>query len=237
MGHSLNWLFGRGASVASGLNWTVPKEWQSLDRVEVIAKIKRNLSLKMNEATTSVYSKFLSILAKKTQTGWRHRFITTNWDYLLQKAINKQSFTELTWGLADDWVYHLNGTIERLPDNSQRSPFLLESDLSGQRIVSFEANDAYNKMIWDDSFVVVGMSFECQIDKGLLGAFRRVEDEMPVGESRWLIVNSNLMALETVTQNIHSALPRSKIKTVQSRFESWVDSEMQELKEMGVIVA
>jgi len=234
MGHCLNWLFGRGASVASGLNWTVPREWEALDRIEVVSKIRRELSLKMDEATTSVYRRLLSILAKNTQTGWRHRFITTNWDCLLQKAIDEQPFLELPRWLADGWVYHLNGTIENLPDNSQRSPFLLESDPSSQRVVSFEANDAYNKFIWDDFFVVVGMSFECQIDKGLLGALRRVEDEMPVGESRWLIVNSNQKALETVAQNIHSALPRSKIKTVESRFESWIGSEMRELKKMGV---
>mgnify|MGYP006995578222 FL=1 len=237
MGHCLNWLFGRGASVASGLTWTVPKEWESLGRVEVIGKIKRDLSLKMDEATTSVYRKFLSILAKKTQAEWRHRFITTNWDYLLQKTIDEKPDEELPWRLADNWVYHLNGTIESLPDNSQRSPFLLESDPSDQRIVSFEANDAYNKMIWDDLFIVIGMSFECQIDKGLLGALRRVEDDMPVGGSRWLILDSSRQTLERVAQNIRSALPRSKIKTVQNRFESWVDSEMLELIDLGIMIA
>jgi hypothetical protein len=236
MGNCLNWIFGRGVSAASGLSWTVPKEWACLSRDNLIKKIKATLPKKMDEASTSVYNKFLSILAKKTQIGWRHRLITTNWDYLLQKAIDEQSFTELPCWLADGWVYHLNGTIENLPDNSQRSPFLLESDPSGQRIVSFEANDAYNKIIWDDSFVVVGMSFECQIDKGLLGALRKVEDHMPVGESWWLIVNSSQKSLERVAQNIQIALPRSKIKTVQSSFESWLDSEMPELEDNGVMI-
>ena len=38
---------------------------------------------------------------------------------------------------------------------------------------------AYNKFIWSQTFVVVGMSFECQVDKYLLSALKRVEDDLP----------------------------------------------------------
>ena len=73
MKNFLNWLFGRGASVASGLNWTVPKAWKTYDRDDLISRIKKQISIEMEKSSTEVYKKLLSILSKKTKTGFRHR--------------------------------------------------------------------------------------------------------------------------------------------------------------------
>jgi len=235
MKNCVNWLFGRGASVASGLNWTVPKEWERYDREILISKIREILPIEMQKASTAVYKKFLSLLSRKTRSGLKHRLITTNWDFLLQKAIDEQGFKQLPVWLDDSWVFHFNGTVENLPDNSHRSPFLLESDPASQRVASVEANEAYNRLIWDFRFVVVGMSFECQIDKGLLAALNKVEDDLPIGFSEWIFVNSNQNALKQVEQNIKIALPKCKTVKVQAYFEEWVMAEMPVLKEIGVL--
>ena len=195
MNNCVNWLFGVGASVACGLDWVVPESWKNFDREILISKIKRELTDRMSNVLPSVYIDLLSVLAEQTRAGWRHRFITTNWDCLLEKAINNQNWTVLPPWLADDWVYHLNGTIEILSDNQHRSPFLLETDSRNQRHLSVEANDAYNKIIWDPLFVVIRMSFECPIDRGILEAEHKVEDDLLIGESHWIIINPNQISL------------------------------------------
>ena len=40
MRNCLVWIFGRGASAACGLNWTVPTDLEKLDRHTQISKIK-----------------------------------------------------------------------------------------------------------------------------------------------------------------------------------------------------
>lgn len=111
---------------------------------------------------------FLDFLAKRTTSGWRHLFVTTNWDYLLQREIN--SFIPVIPGnvkpawLADSHVFHLNGTIEDPSDHPFRSPFMLPEDPHHQRAWTPEANIALNKVIWQGMIVVVGMSFECATD-------------------------------------------------------------------------
>jgi len=191
----------------------------------------------MDESSTEVYHKLLIFLSRNTKDGIRHRFITTNWDYLLQKAIDELNLKVLPKWLDESWVFHLNGSVEDLPDNSRRSPFLLESDEASTRIPSVEANAAYGKLIWSFKFIVVGMSFECQIDKGFLAALNRVEDDLPIGFSQWIIVNSNPKALEKVEQNLRVALPRCRIETVCSRFEEWIYDGMPILREKGFINA
>jgi len=45
MNECLNWLFGRGASVACGLGWTVPDEWNNYTRGTLVEKIKNKTRL------------------------------------------------------------------------------------------------------------------------------------------------------------------------------------------------
>ena len=235
MNKCVNWLFGVGASVACGLDWVVPESWKNIDREILINKIKSELTDRMANVLPSVYIDLLLVLAEQTRAGWQHRFITTNWDCLLEKAINNQNWTALPPWLNDDWVYHLNGTIEILSDNQHRSPFLLETDSRNQRHLSVEANEAYNKIIWDRLFVVIGMSFECSIDKGFLEALHKVEDEILIGESHWIIINPDQIALEKVASDIMQTLPRCSVDKVTNTFENWIKSGMHELKTKDVL--
>ena len=66
-------------------------------------------------------------------------------------------------------------------------------------------------MIWQRDFVLVGMSFQCEMDKALLDAFHHVTDDLPIGESNWIIINPNDEALESVVGDIQKSLPAAEI--------------------------
>jgi hypothetical protein len=137
--------------------------------------------------------------------------------------------------MASSHVFHLNGTVEHLPDNSNRSPFLLEEDPASQRCFTPEANIAYNYMLWDRAFVVVGMSFECETDKFLLNSISRVEDDLPIGEAIWIVINRNKAALEVSSSRIANALPHATVHRVHSDFGTWQENGMKELRDRGAI--
>lgn len=224
MSECVNWLFGRGLSIACNLSWSVPKEWQKLPRAGKIKRIKSTLRDEMDMPTVNsvVIKRFLGVLSAHTAPNWRSRFITTNWDYLLQREFQSLNLETRPPWMACSHVFHLNGTVEELVDNSNRSPFLLEEDSASQRCFTPEANIVYNQMLWDRVFVVVGMSFECDTDKFLLGALNRAEDDMPIGESVWVVVNSNQGALDKSCARIAQALPRATVKGVHTDFDSWI---------------
>ncbi len=233
----INWFFGRGLSIGCNLSWVVPDEWRRLPRVEAIALIKAALPKEMDrpDIDCSVIRFFLGLLSENTRPGWRHRFITTNWDFLLQREIEKFDLSYLPQWLDTSHVFHLNGTVEILEDNSRRSPFLLEEDSGTCRTNTQEANEAYNKMICDKYFVVVGMSFECETDKFLLRALGRVEDEMPIGESYWVVVNRNKSALVASCRRIQDALPYASVTPVCASLNDWLKSGTQDLRKWGAL--
>ena len=235
----VNWLFGRGLSIGCNLPWTVPVDWKGLAREEIIDRIKGQLREEMNRASVdcAIIRSLLGLLATHTNNGWRHRFITTNWDYLLQREILNLGLTVLPSWLANSHVFHLNGTVEDLRDNSHRSPFLLEEDSGTQRVQTPEANMVYNQMIWDRYFVVVGMSFECETDRFLLRALGRVQDDLPIGESSWIVVNPDQTALDSSCQRLKKVLPHAlvSVSPVRASLREWLQCNTQELKEWGTI--
>lgn len=208
-----------------------------MPREQKISRITAALREEMKKASidcTPIRS-LLGLLSAHTNLGWRHRFITTNWDYLLQHEILDIGLSVLPSWLANSHVFHLNGTVEDLPDNSTRSPFLLEEDLGTQRASTQEADVVYNQMIWDRHFVVVGMSFECETDRFLLQALSRAEDDLPIGESSWVVVNPSETALEASCQRIEKALPRASVMRVRGTLTEWLQSEPKKLREWGAL--
>ena len=234
----VNWLFGRGLSIACNLSWTVPREWQKLPRAKKIKRIQSKLHEEMDSPSvdSTIIRRFLCLLSKHTAPKWRNRFITTNWDYLLQREIQALNLDIQPVWMATTHVFHLNGTVEKFVNNSFRSPFLFEEDSVDQRCFTPEANDVYNKMLWDRVFVVVGMSFECDTDKFLLNALSRVQNDSPIGESVWVVVNRNPQILKISRSRIAQALPRAEVKGVCADFDCWLEKGMKELQECGVIV-
>lgn len=233
----LNWFFGRGLSISCGLPWVVPPEWASLPRETKIKRIKDALRGEMDGpfVDTTPIRRLLYLLEQHTLPNWKHYFISTNWDYLLQREIQALHLAVRPPWLRNSHVFHLNGTVEELADNSNRSQFLLEEDPASQRSGTVEAKKAYNHIVWSQYFVVIGMSFECETDKFLLSALNRVEDDMAIGESDWIIINPDRSALEASSGRIAAALPRASVRSVCFSLEGWLDRKMPELREYGVL--
>ena len=120
------WLFGRGLSCNCGLGWTVPDEWRALARDEQIERIKPAIRVAMDApgVDISCIQRLLDDLAARTPEGQKHRFGTTNWDYLLQREILVRSHgpwerVQPVW-LAESHVSHMNGTAEERENNANR---------------------------------------------------------------------------------------------------------------------
>ena len=233
----VEWFFGRGLSIGCGLTWSVPHEWSELPREDQVARIKSALRAEMRAPGVDVADirAFLEILATRTVAPWRHQFHTTNWDYLLQREILELNLAVQPAWCAETHVYHLNGTVEELPNNSNRSAFVLESDSRDARVSTIEGNIAYGKFIWNTTFVVVGMSFECEVDKYLLNAIGRVEDDLPIGESTWIILNPDARSLDALASQLMAAMPRATILPRQSTFRAWLAMRLPELQSCGAI--
>jgi hypothetical protein len=124
MSKCLVWIFGRGASAACGLTWAVPEQWHSIDRETQVKMIKSAIRAEMNASyiDTRPYKNLLQYL-KKSTNQWHHRFITTNWDYLLQREIEYMGFTIAPHWLPETHVYHLNRTVEDFEDSSFSQSF------------------------------------------------------------------------------------------------------------------
>lgn len=235
-GGTVVWMFGRGLSIGCGLAWDVPASWKALPRDEQIQRIKVALANEMTSPSinASGIRDLLSHLENHTVPNWRHLFVTTNWDYLLQREISTLGLKVQPPWLANSHVFHLNGTVENLPNNENRSPFLLVEDGADQRTNTVEANIVFNQMIWYQTFVVVGMSFECDTDKFLLHALSRVEDDLPIGESQWTLVNPDQAVLDSVRARIQTALPRARIECVCATLDTWRDERFPSLLGKGV---
>jgi hypothetical protein len=91
--------------------------------------------------------------------------------------------------------------------------------------------------MWNTAFVVVGMSFECEVDRYLLSALQRVEDDVPIGESTWILVNPDPSSLKASGDRIQAALPFSRQLRVPLGFDDWLHTELRELHELGAIAA
>lgn len=136
--NSLIWLLGRGASVACGLDWIVPQTWLVANRTDLEARVKSALRVEMDRPTINrrPYRLLLRDLARRTVRGWQHRFLTTNWDTLLQWEITALGFGQGSEWMPETHIFHLNGAVEDLPESDgvpRRSPFLLETDTAGHR--------------------------------------------------------------------------------------------------------
>lgn len=238
-GGTVVWLFGRGLSIECQLEWTEPAEWKKeLSRMERIERIMQVLPDEMDSPRVDPVPirEFLTLLDQHTAPEWRHLFVTTNWDYLLQRGISALLDGSALPGWlnpgAGSHVYHLNGTVEA--GTQHRSCFLLEDDSGPQRTQTTEANYAFSHMICERTFAVVGMSFECDTDKFLLTQLNKVKDWMPIGESHWIIVNPNGETSEAVCARIREALPAAHVESVKSKFADWRHAECPSLKAKGV---
>lgn len=234
---SVAWLFGRGCSVACGLHWTVPNWFKVFPRKWQIYFIKIFITREMRgiKIGTGPYRDLIDLLSARTKSGWSHQFITTNWDFLLQREIDNLNLSVKPKWLLNSNVFHLNGSIEKWGDSSSRSKILLESDKHLLRNWSLEANKAYNFLIFQKIIVVAGMSFKCSVDREFLHALNSVQDDLPIGDTLWIIVNRNIEELDAIGILLRQNFPQSKIISIQNSFEVWVSQGCMQIKGLEVI--
>jgi hypothetical protein len=236
MDQCVNWIFGRGVSIGCNLTWKVPDLLNEMPRDKKIAEIKKAILKEMQSEKINTHSIkiFLKNLAEKTSDEWCHRLITTNWDCLIEKEIKALNLDFLPKWLIDSYVYHLNGTVEVHENLNFGSPFLLEEDSYLQRANTVETDQLFNSMLWGNIFFVVGMSFECETDRFLLHSLNQVQDDVPIGESIWFVLNPDPEALEVSSSRIARALPRAKVYTRCISFGDWVNEENNIMVKLGV---
>jgi hypothetical protein len=224
----VNWIFGRGLSIGCNLTWQVPSLWNEMARERKIEEIKKSIinEVQSEKIDTSSIQIFLKNLAEMTSNECCHQLITTNWDCLIEREIEALNLEVLPKWLTNSDVYHLNGTVEVHENLNFGSPFLLEEDSYNQRTLSVEANRIFNSMNWGSIFFVIGMSFECETDRFLLQSLNQVQDDLPIGESSWFVINPDKKALEVSSSRIAKALPRAKVYTRCIDFGNWVSKEM-----------
>lgn len=241
MPQDCTWVFGRGASIANGLSWVVPQVWKDdliskrVTRdahVHMIAETLREEIARVPRGATP-YRRLLDFMSTKTVAKGHHTLITTNWDDLLQRDVNDWVEAN-TPGYAPRFlctpgtVYHLNGCVE--PGKFKHgSPFLLETDAPSHRKSTFEANQALTLLLWSTLVIVVGMSFECDMDRGLLATLREHEDSTPIGQAYFVIVEPNGKTLESTYAKLVDCFPRANGIKVNKGFAEWIDSSMPQL--------
>lgn len=69
----------------------------------------------------------------------------------------------------------------------------------------------------------------------LLSALARVQDDLPIGQSRWIIVNPDHVALFAACGRIQSALPRAQVVAVDETFREWLHNNATQLQACGAL--
>ena len=233
MSEHVVWLFGRGLSLHCGLDWDEPSELRLQPREVRIARIRKDLGAAtdglVSRNGTPVLDRFLRRLEERTPPGCRHTFVTTNWDDLLERAIEAGWPREVPACMRETHVFHINGTIEPGDGRPFRTEIVLPEDPPAARKPASEANQAFNTLTGGRRVLVVGMSFECRPDRFLLRCLNQIQDDVPVGESSWMILNADASGLERVRGLIQECLPGAAIRTRGFSFSQWLDTGIPEV--------
>jgi len=231
------WLFGRGASVSCGLKWTEPCYCRYLPREFRTQKIRKNINgeMKYMPIGENPYAELLKILESSTSSNWKHLFITVNWDWLLQREIQNKNFeTQPRW-LVSSHVYHLNGSVEPNFPQQRRNKILFESDSFNKREPSLETDTAISQFFGSSLFIIVGMSFQCKMDKIWFDIFRTYQGNLSIGVANWIVVTHDNKSCCNVCYNLRQSLEDPTIVVVNKKFENWIKSGLPELVQYGVM--
>ncbi len=236
-----SWLLGRGDSIANGLSWIVPDAWRC-DLLECRVTREAHIHMVIDSVRSEMsnpavhcgpYQHLLNTMAERTVDQGHHRLMTTNWDYLLQRELdawieaNHPGSVPRFLGI-DGVVRHFNGSVEP-GDFPNRSPFLLETDSANTRRTAYEANQAFQLLLDSTLIVIVGMSFECNTDRGLLGALGVQEDYFPIHGAFFIVLDPCRETLEDTCRKLAACFPRAGGLRVNSGLAEWIDAGMPEL--------
>ena len=116
MPRKIIWLAGRGVSISCGLDWDVPRELYEqakageIDRETLRGRICEELHRVQAAAglDTRPLDELLATLRNQGNRDWKHAFVTTNWDTVLDEVLAAHPAHDSI----DPAVAHINGSIE-----------------------------------------------------------------------------------------------------------------------------
>ena len=73
-------------------------------------------------------------------------------------------------------------------------------------------------MIWEKLFVIIGMSFTCEMDRALISYLHSIEDQLPFGEAKWIILDSRKETLDNNYSQFQKNFPAANIITINKEF-------------------
>jgi hypothetical protein len=227
MSRNVVWLFGRGVSASCGLAWDVPERlYQAfrsgeIGREELTRRIREQLSRAQAEALRAgrlelaPLEALLERLQGANRPGWKHAFVTTNWDTLLERVLDAR-------------VWHLNGSIDG------DGALLTEADTREEHDAALGSSQGFRQLLEAEVCVVAGVSLRSALDKQLVARLGSGQKWAPAGE-HWIVVNHDAGEIAHVSRLLEAQLEHSRIAAVKTPFEGWVRAGMPELRELGVL--
>ena len=210
MSSHLVWLAGRGVSMSCGLCWDVPRSLEDayrrgeIGRAALTARICDALA--RAESHPSVDTRPMEKLIEKLRAcnGWRHSFVTTNWDGLLERALRAQGFAP---------PLHLNGSV------AERNVLTAWDDERAREAVP-QAREGLRRLMAADVCVVAGLSLASRLDEGIVARLR--------GKSggRWIVVNHDPAQVRAACELLRAQLPRCRVSALEESFDDWVAAGM-----------
>lgn len=195
----LAWLLGRGVAKALGFEWRVADEDYAayrrgaLSRPELEGRIRAALG-RFQEGK-ALDSRRLRGFLDALPGGWEHRFVTTNWNTLLDRALAEYRVE----------VVHLNGSLD-----APEEPLLIEHDMHE----SFD-KPGFRALLRASGCVIAGLSLRSTLDRRML---ERLCSE-PTGPKRWWVVNPESRHLEGTCRVLSGCVERIALP-----FEAWVEA-------------
>jgi len=233
MPRSVVWLAGRGVSLNCGLEWDVPAELYEafkrgeLPREALARRISEELARAQESAPIDTWpldSLLLALRKHGNQREWKHLFVTTNWDTVLDEVLQSHPAHE---GVEAS-VAHLNGSID------DPSTLFTEADSREARDAAININAGFQNLLKAQVCVVVGISLSNALDQELVARLGSRQD-VPAASGAWLVVNHAPEEVQRVCDVLREHLPRARLIPVTTPFDAWVRGGMPELRELGVI--
>lgn len=227
------WLFGRGASLAAGLDWDETVEIESMvDRGLRTEAIRSGLRGAQDAVPNNrVFEAFMERICSGTIAPWTHCFATLNWDTLLQSAVDGALRGRGHQRIWDSQVRHLNGSIDS-PDDQWSAHIILRKDTIGSRKLSPELNTGLSELAIAKIVVIVGVSLAYGVDQALFNTLSACADEMPIGDTYFLIID---LSPSAVAEKLRGLFRTAIVQPITIGFGDWVGKGMPELVERGVL--
>ena len=192
--------------MSCGLHWDVPPALEAaarrgdITREELKARICAALARAQDDPALDCGPLDALLARLAASNGWRHGFVTTNWDELLDRAAARHGFEP---------PLHLNGSV------SARD-ILVEDDDERARDAVPQARAGLRSLMQADLVVAAGLSLASRLDKALVSRLAGKRG------ARWVVVNHDAGEVRRAREELHRRLPGCSVSAAELPFDAWV---------------